>query len=115
MNKLISFFILFSFMFLSCDSKKDNSIEINKLFENYYQETLKLYPLNATSQGDDRYNNFLPNDLTNDFRDDEKTLYTNYKNYLSDFDNNLLNTEDLLSKKVLMWECDRNLERLNFN
>ena len=102
-------------MFLSCDSKKDNSIEINKLFENYYQETLKLYPLNATSQGDDRYNNFLPNDLTNDFRDDEKTLYTNYKNYLSDFDNNLLNTEDLLSKKVLMWECDRNLERLNFN
>ena len=102
-------------MFLSCDSKKDNSIEINKLFENYYQETLKLYPLNATSQGDDRYNNFLPNDLTNDFRDDEKTLYTNYKNYLSDFDNNLLNTEDLLSKKVLIWECDRNLERLNFN
>ena len=102
-------------MFLSCDSKKDNSIEINKLFENYYQETLKLYPLNATSQGDDRYNDFLPNDLTNDFRDEEKTLYTNYKNYLSDFDNNLLNTEDLLSKKVLMWECDRNLERLNFN
>ena len=102
-------------MFLSCNSKKDNSKEINKLFENYYQETLKLYPLNATSQGDDRYNNFLPNDLTNDFRDDEKTLYTNYKNYLSDFDNNLLNTEDLLSKKVLMWECDRNLERLNFN
>lgn len=102
-------------MFLSCNSKKDNSKEINKLFENYYQETLKLYPLNATSQGDDRYNNFLPNDLTNDFRDDEKTLYTNYKNYLSDFDNNLLNTEDLLSKKVLIWECDRNLERLNFN
>jgi len=102
-------------MFLSCDSKKDNSIEINKLFENYYQETLKLYPLNATSQGDDRYNDFLPNDLTNDFRDEEKTLYTNYKNYLSDFDNNLLNTEDLLSKKVLIWECDRNLERLNFN
>ena len=115
MNKLISFFILFSFMFLSCNSKKDNSKEINKLFENYYQETLKLYPLNATSQGDDRYNDFLPNDLTNDFRDEEKTLYTNYKNYLSDFDNNLLNTEDLLSKKVLMWECDRNLERLNFN
>ena len=115
MNKLISFFILFSFMFLSCNSKKDNSKEINKLFENYYQETLKLYPLNATSQGDDRYNDFLPNDLTNDFRDEEKTLYTNYKNYLSDFDNNLLNTEDLLSKKVLIWECDRNLERLNFN
>ena len=102
-------------MFLSCNSKKDNSKEINKLFENYYQETLKLYPLNATSQGDDRYNDFLPNDLTNDFRDEEKTLYTNYKNYLSDFDNNLLNTEDLLSKKVLIWECDRNLERLNFN
>ena len=55
------FLILFSFMFLSCDSKKNISLEINEVFENYYQESLKLYPLNATRQGNMLYNDFLPN------------------------------------------------------
>ena len=47
----------------SCQTNNNKSLEINQVFENYYQESLKLYPLNATSQGDNRYNNFLPNDL----------------------------------------------------
>ncbi|MDA0758248.1 MAG: DUF885 domain-containing protein, partial [Bacteroidetes bacterium] len=57
----------------------------------------------------------LPNDLNNEFRTNEKSFYNNYINYLNEFDNRLLNTEDLLSKKILIWECQRNLERLNFN
>ena len=115
MNNSILTFIVLSFIFLSCDSNKNSSIEINKIFENYYQESLKMYPLKATSQGDVRYNDFLPNDLNNEFRTNEKSFYNNYINYLNEFDNRLLNTEDLLSKKILIWECQRNLERLNFN
>jgi uncharacterized protein (DUF885 family) len=115
MNNSRLTFIVLSFIFLSCDSNKNSSIEINKIFENYYQESLKMYPLKATSQGDVRYNDFLPNDLNNEFRTNEKSFYNNYINYLNEFDNRLLNTEDLLSKKILIWECQRNLERLNFN
>jgi len=76
MNNLKNILILFSFFFLSCKSEKNISFEINEVFENYYQESLKLYPLNATRQGDLRYNDFLPNNLTNEFRNKEKkTLF----------------------------------------
>ena len=109
------FLILFSFMFLSCDSKKNISLEINEVFENYYQENLKLYPLNATRQGNMLYNDFLPNNLTDEFRNKEKTYYSNYFNQLKNFDDNKLNKDDKLSKKVMLWECSRNLDRLNFN
>ena len=99
----------------SCQTNNNKSLEINQVFENYYQESLKLYPLNATSQGDNRYNNFLPNDLTDDFRNKEKIFYSSYKSQLNEIDNSNLNNNDILSKKVLLWECNTNLERLTFN
>jgi len=39
---------------------------IAEVFENYYQERLALYPLDATYAGDERYNDLFPNDLTAD-------------------------------------------------
>jgi uncharacterized protein (DUF885 family) len=98
----------------SCQTNNKQSLEINQVFENYYQESLKLYPLNATSQGDKRYNDFLPNDLTDEFRNKEKTFYSSYKSQLNEIDNSDLNKNDILSKKVLLWECNTNLERLTF-
>ncbi len=95
--------------------KKIISLEINEVFENYYQESLKLYPLNATRQGNMLYNDFLPNNLTDEFRNKEKIYYSNYFNQLKNFDDNKLNKDDKLSKKVMLWECSRNLDRLNFN
>ncbi|MGY8946007.1 MAG: DUF885 domain-containing protein [Flavobacteriales bacterium] len=115
MNKSIIIISLFAFLFFSCNSKEKSGEEINKIFESYYQESLKLYPLRATTQGDERYNDFLPNNLSDDFRNKEKIFYREYINYLNEFDDNVLGVEDLLSKKVLLWECDRNLERLSFN
>ena len=108
---LIGMFIFLS----SCQTNNNQSLAIDQVFENYYQESLKLYPLNATSQGDKRYNDFLPNNLTDEFRNEEKIFYSNYINKLNEFDNSNLNEEDILSKKVLLWECNSNLERLTFN
>ena len=68
MNKSLSFLIFFLFISSGCELNRNISIEINEIFENYYQESLKLYPLKATSQGDVRYNDFLPNNLTDEFR-----------------------------------------------
>ena len=84
---LVGVFVIFS----SCQTNNNQSFEINQVFENYYQESLKLYPLNATSQGDKRYNDFLPNDLTDEFRNEEKIFYSNYINKLNNFDNSNLN------------------------
>ena len=38
------------------------------LFEAYWEEQAKLFPLEATAQGDNRYNDQLPNDQTRAFR-----------------------------------------------
>jgi len=115
MKKLPILLKVILIFFLSCESNQNISDKLNIVFENYYQESLKLYPMMATSQGDTRYNDFLPNNLSDEFRNNEKVFYSNYKKLLNDFNDNKLNDEDLLSKKVLLWQCDRNLERLSFN
>ena len=102
-------------VFFSCNLNNEKSLEIAQVFENYFQESLKLYPLQATSQGDLRYNDFLPNDLSDEFRTREKEFYTFYKSQLNNFPDQTLNENDLLSKKVLLWECDLSLKRLTFN
>ena len=114
MNKIITLLISI-LVFFSCNFNNVKSLEIAQVFENYYQESLKLYPLQATSQGDLRYNDFLPNDLSDEFRKKEKEFYTFYKSQLNNFPDHTLNENDLLSKKVLLWECDLSLKRLTFN
>ena len=114
MNKTITL-LMSILVFFSCNFNNDKSLEIDQVFENYYQESLKLYPLQATSQGDLRYNDFLPNDLSDEFRKKEKEFYTFYKSQLNNFPDHTLNENDLLSKKVLLWECDLSLKRLTFN
>ena len=114
MNKIITLLISI-LVFFSCNFNNEKSLEIAQVFENYYQESLKLYPLQATSQGDLRYNDFLPNDLSDEFRKKEKEFYTFYKSQLNNFPDHTLNENDLLSKKVLLWECDLSLKRLTFN
>lgn len=113
MKKILVLFSL-SITFFSCQINNKQSEEINQVFENYYQESLRLYPLNATSQGDKRYNDFLPDNLTDKFKNEEKIFYLNFRNRLDEFDNSNLSKDDVLSKKVLLWECETNLERLNF-
>tara|TARA_B100000768_G_C11284579_1_gene381363 strand:+ start:9970 stop:11730 length:1761 start_codon:yes stop_codon:yes gene_type:complete len=115
MNKSTNFLIILLIIFSSCQIDKEISLQINEVFEKYYQENLILYPIKATSQGDVRYNDFLPNNLTDEFRNNEKVFYSNYLDQLNKFDNHNLNGQDLLSKKVLLWECNRNLDRLSFN
>lgn len=124
MKKLIVF-VCVAVLFLACKKDKETSItdedmstepksEFETTLENYHEESFKMYPLNATSAGDDRYNDKLPNVLSDDFRLKEKSFYTNYKDKLSSYkDGNLTETERL-SKEILLWECDMNLERLEF-
>ncbi len=70
------------------EEKKNDApiIPLNKAFEKmletYYEDGLKLYPLNATFEGDNRYNDTLPNFLTDQFKAKELAHYTAYKEEL---------------------------------
>ncbi|OMP31088.1 DUF885 family protein [Mangrovimonas sp. DI 80] len=88
--------------------------DFDKVLEAYYQDALKLNPLNATAEGDNRYNDLLPNMLSDDFMAKTKAHYTNYKEQVNAFQDAQLSESQQLSKAILNWECDINLERLTF-
>uniref|UniRef100_UPI00359453CC DUF885 domain-containing protein n=1 Tax=Pricia sp. TaxID=2268138 RepID=UPI00359453CC len=96
----------------------EDTVSGNKAFdslaENYYQQGLKLNPLNATFQGDERYNDTLPNFLSDKYEKRLKEYYTAYQNQLNDFTDDSLSDDQKMTKAVLKWECDINLEGLGF-
>src|SRR5688572_2367086 len=94
------------------EMKSNDSASFSKMLNDYNEERLALFPLEATLSGDNRYNDQLPNYLTSEFRNKLKAFYTNYKTKLSAFDRSHLNSTDQISFDVLTWECDIFLEDL---
>ncbi len=90
------------------------STNFNKMLDNYYEKGLELNPLNATFSGDTRYNNSFPNFLSDEFVAEMKNYYTNFKEEASSFDDATLSDTDKMSKDILLWECNINLETLSF-
>jgi len=104
----------------SCSKKETKQVEtrpnkaIMDLCEDYYQERLKLFPWEATSAGDDRYNNLLPNSLSDAYLKQKHDFFSKYKNSLAAFKDENLSDKDRLSIALLDWECTTALEALNF-
>jgi len=96
------------------ENVEDAAISIDSLFDQYYQERLQFYPVEATFAGDSRYNDTLPNNITVAYRNRLKAFYQKYKDHLKEYDTNNLTATQQMSYDVLMWECDINLEDLEF-
>jgi uncharacterized protein (DUF885 family) len=86
--------------------------ELGFLLDKYYEEYIQLFPLNATTNGDNRYNDKLYADFTNSYREKLKEFYNKYKAYVSKFDYNELNDNDKISVDVLNNEIDIALKGL---
>ncbi len=92
----------------------DLSIRFNEMLNNYYEEGLKLNPVQATFAGDNRFNDQFPNPLSDEIINKTKAYYTKYKEELATFDDTMLSDSEKMSKAILKWECDINLEKFNF-
>ncbi|MEY8848906.1 DUF885 family protein [Psychroserpens sp. XS_ASV72] len=123
MKKLIvlSFIII---CFTSCKKDKEENdanivIQENEAFEtlleNYYEDGLRLDPINATISGDNRFNDQFPNYLSDDYQNKVKNFYEHYKSEVNTFKDEDLSASQKLSKEILNWECDINLESYNYN
>src|SRR5690606_16419186 len=121
-NTLLIVMILLAFTACKNESKeKENaksennvSTDFNKMLDNYYQEGLKLNPLAATFSGDTRYNDSFPNFLSDEYTSELKKYYTHYKEEASKFNDADLSETEKMSKDILLWECNINLEALTF-
>ena len=116
--KKFSLASLVLFLILSCDFSPENiqnNVEFNTILENYYQDGLKLNPINATNEGDSRYNDKFPELITDNYKNKQAEYYNKYLNKVSKFEINDLSDVDKMSKSILEWECKINLESLNYN
>ena len=88
---------------------------LTTLFDTYWEERAKLFPLNATSQGDNRYNDQLPNDQTRAFRQRQQQFYQQHLTALQKFDRTRLSAEDQVSYDIFQYEMQSRLEGLRLN
>lgn len=95
-------------------SPTDQSGKLGKLFEDYFEERLRLYPLQATAIADPRYNDQLPNTLSDEYRARERDFYTRYGKALSQINRQSLDASDKLSYDVFKVEMERSLEGTAF-
>ncbi|MCF2447561.1 DUF885 domain-containing protein [Dyadobacter sp. CY345] len=100
----------------ACKQKASEELlpPVGELFDNYYEDKLPLYPLEATMNGDNRYNDLFPNDLTKDYKKKLVDFYNKYQTELGKYDREELNEEEKTSYDLLSWECSINLELLTF-
>ncbi len=94
--------------------KEKENMAFNEILENYYQDNLKLNPVNATFSGDNRYDDQFPDFISDEYLEKLKTTYTSYKDKISAIEDSTLSSTQKMSKDVLLWECNINLETLNF-
>lgn len=91
-----------------------HNIGFSSLLSSYYEDGLKLNPLNATFQGDSRYNDTLPNFLSDAYKKELKNYYSGYLEKSKRFESAKLSESEHMSNAILKWECEINLEGLSF-
>lgn len=104
--------------FYSCkqaDGRNAAQKSINTVFSDYWEENSKLFPLEATTQGDNRYNDLLPNDGTQAFRDSLRSFYQKYLSQLEQFDREKLNANDQISYDIFKYDMTTKLAGLKLN
>ena len=74
--------------------------QLHALYEAYWQQYLKLNPLQATQIGDPRYNALLPNSLSAEHRAQEQQLAQSYLEKLQGIGNKGLSEQELLSYEL---------------
>ena len=97
----------------------DRSIPENKDFgvvlNDYYNDRMKYFPVEATQNGDNRFNDQLRVDFTDSYMDTLRNFYGGYLNKVLVFDRDKLNLNDQISYDVLAYELKMDLEGIGLH
>jgi uncharacterized protein (DUF885 family) len=115
MKKLILFISFISFF--ACQKEKSTAQknpQLDKIISEYYEDQLKLSPLSATFNGDNRYNDLLNIDFTDSHRALVKSTLEKYQKSIQAIDREGLNTNDQLTYDLIQRDVNLGLEGLSF-
>jgi len=75
------------------------------MLDQYWQERMQLFPTEATSNGDNRYNDRLTITIAESFRDSLGRFYKKYLDGLAKIDSATLDKNDLVSFRLSSTKC----------
>ena len=120
-NFIFFLFRFFGILLILSSCKKDitketkNSASLDSIASNYYEEYLKMYPLEATSQQDNRYNDQLPINISKSVISDEVLFYNSVAKQLAELDYNSLSDQDKVVYDVLDYTLKDKIERFTYH
>jgi len=88
----------------------DKAARLDALYDEYWEALLKLNPLQATFQGDSRYNDQLPDFYSADFRAKSHDFTENWLKRIEAVGSDGLSGQDLLSYEIFVRDAADSLE-----
>lgn len=83
---------------------------LQALYDQYWEEVLQLNPIQATFQGDPRYNDRLPNFYSADYRDKSRAFTQRWLETIESIGPEGLTGQDLLSYQIFVRDAKNSLE-----
>ncbi len=90
-------------------------VQLDSIAANYYEQYLKLYPLEATAQGDLRYNDQLPINIDKDFISGEIAFYNSVQKQLKNVQYTNLTDDQKTVYDVLDYTLKDKIERYAYH
>jgi uncharacterized protein (DUF885 family) len=88
---------------------------LGRVLADYFNDRMKYFPLEATQNGDTRYNDQLPVDFTDSYLDTLRLFFGSYLNKVLAFDRDKLNPNDQISYDIFTREMKMNLEGIGLH
>lgn len=95
-------------------SQADKAAQLNQLYADYWEGVLKLNPLQATFQGDNRYNDQLPDMGSAEYRRQSHDFTVEWLDKVQKIGDAGLDGQDLLSYRIFVEEQKQSLEGEKF-
>lgn len=95
-------------------TQQSKAQRLEALYEQYWEESLKLNPLQATFQGDPRYNDQLPDFGSKQFRDEARAFTERWLKTIESVGPDGLSGQDLLSYEIFVRDAKNSLEGERF-
>lgn len=114
MRKISVILCLISFTYFAAGQDMKPDKELENFFADYTEQYYKLFPVNATVNGDYRYNDKLPVTFTDSYNEIVRAFYQNWLNNLRKFDRTKLNDNDKISYDIFTRNMEMGIEGFNY-
>lgn len=112
--KTFSSLLLLSLLFTNCKSD-EKSVDFKTITENYFNDKNELNPLDATLNGQEKYNDQLQFEMTDSYRKKQAAFFDKYQKQLAEVNKEKLSDEEKNSFDIITWEIEVGKQLLQQN